>query len=99
MPCGTRLHYEPTRNPETGRALPTQGGKCRYPVKWPVMPESYKEHGVWGPNCYRFPYPRIVYTGSCPDCPTWEQKPATKTTAPDKTLFGADSDATQTFGK
>ncbi len=106
MPCGTCLHYEPTRNPETGRPLPTRGGRCRYPVKWPVLPDAYKEY-AWGSSgsCYRLPYPQTVYTSSYDNCPTWQQKPGAKAIMPDKAivpdkpLFGADSNATQTVGK
>lgn len=39
--CGTCRHYQPTRNPDTWRVLPSKAGKCGYEVEWPDLPICY----------------------------------------------------------
>ena len=41
MRCGDCKHYEPARNPETNRPLPSQDGNCTYPVEWPKLPKAF----------------------------------------------------------
>ena len=41
MRCGDCKHYEPARNPETGRQLPSKQGQCTYPVEWPKLPKAF----------------------------------------------------------
>lgn len=41
MRCGDCKHYQPARNPETNRPLPSQDGNCAYPVEWPKLPKSF----------------------------------------------------------
>ena len=41
MRCGDCKHYEPARNPETNRPLPSQDGHCTYPVEWPNLPKCF----------------------------------------------------------
>lgn len=68
--CGTCKHYEPTRNKDTGRILPSKPGTCAYPVKWPVLPESYCSYGR-----VDYPRPQPVWPGSGFGCVTFEPKP------------------------
>ena len=50
MRCGDCKHYQPARNPETNRPLPSQYGECAYPVEWPNLPKSFLPdwRAVWG---------------------------------------------------
>lgn len=47
MMCGECHHYEPARNPETHRPLPSQPGHCRYPVSWPILPKAFLAENMW----------------------------------------------------
>jgi len=38
--CKNCKFYNPERNPDTGRVLPSQGGQCKYVVEWPKLPDS-----------------------------------------------------------
>lgn len=70
MACGDCKHFERARNPDTGRALPSQPGSCAYPVKWPALPGAYygwRGHLNW-------PTPGGVWPGSCDKCQMWEPK-------------------------
>lgn len=41
MKCADCKFYQPTRNPETGRPLPSHPGVCGYAVEWPPLPKSF----------------------------------------------------------
>jgi hypothetical protein len=43
--CGKCRWYEPARNPDTGRPLPSKDGRCNYPIMWPISPKSL----IWSP--------------------------------------------------
>ena len=47
MTCGECKHYEPARNPDTNRPLPSQPGHCRYVVEWPTLPKAYLTENAW----------------------------------------------------
>lgn len=70
--CGTCIHYQPTRNPDTGRVLPSKAGTCGYPVEWPELPICFR--AFWGcpivwPSRYE------VEPGTLADeCAFWKEK-------------------------
>ncbi|SER38500.1 hypothetical protein [Giesbergeria anulus] len=74
MNCGTCKHFRPTKNPETGKALPSQLGKCAYPVRWPDLPQAY----VLSNKTLMWPSPLPVSRGSGSECKMWELKLKTK---------------------
>ena len=43
--CGDCLHYEPARNPDTGRVLPSHPGNCGFVVVLPALPIAYTLYG------------------------------------------------------
>ena len=57
MHCGDCKHYEPARNPETNRPLPSQPGECTYPVEWPKLPKAF----LPDPWTYYGTRPRILF--------------------------------------
>lgn len=67
--CGICKYFEPTRNPETGRPMPSKPGKCTYKVSWPPLPQSYYVGSV-------VPYPckGEVYKFSGQKCLVFERK-------------------------
>lgn len=66
--CGNCRHFEPTRNPATGRVLPSQPGRCGYVVPWPTLPQCYPR--FWQPT------PTAVWVeGSARKCACYEAKP------------------------
>lgn len=75
--CGTCRHYQPTRNPDTGRVLPSQAGKCTYPVEWPELPICFRAQ-AWG-NEPRWPSRNEVWPGKLANgCAFWETKTVQK---------------------
>ncbi len=75
MTCGNCKHYEPARNPETGRLLPSQAGQCTYQVVWPETPTSYDVMDKWG-RCGSFspPLPQSVRSDDGSRCKMFEDK-------------------------
>ena len=73
MTCGECQHYEPTRNPTTGRVRRSEQGRCACPVTWPDLPMAY-QMGVWGPTRVEWPRPSGVWPRSGAGCTKWEQK-------------------------
>jgi hypothetical protein len=68
--CGDCKWYEPTRNPDTGRALPSKDGKCNYLVILPNMPKCFL-------NPY-MPQRTAVWRECTVPCQTWAPKAAPK---------------------
>lgn len=78
--CGTCRHYDPSRNPETGRIRPSEGGRCWWvhPAQDDPLPSCMRD--VWR----RGEEPRLghklalgrtrctAHTGT--DCKCWEGK-------------------------
>ena len=77
MTCGTCRFYQPARNPDTGRVLPSQPGECGYEVVMPAMPFSMF---VW--DTARFgrkvrpsrPMKAHVRPGDGAECECWAAK-------------------------
>ena len=74
--CGNCRWYKPATNPQTGRQLPSQDGKCNYSVIWPDLPKSFNKPDM--------PRRTPVWRGWRLPCVTWEAKPtkAKKAQAP-----------------
>jgi hypothetical protein len=68
--CGDCKWYEPTRNPDTGRALTSKDGRCTYSVIWPELPKAFR--GA------RFPVRLPVWRESKDPCVVWAPKAAPK---------------------
>lgn len=79
--CGTCRHYQPTRNPDTGRVLTSKAGSCGYEVRWPELPMCYCD-SPW--NTPRWPEKHRVWPGEdATKCAMWEQnKEAPRRKAP-----------------
>lgn len=81
MRCGDCRHYEPARNPETNRPLPSQDGHCVYPVTWPKLPKAFLP-GPWTSfGCVRrmqFPQRRPMWKDNAEPCEVFEAR-VTKT--------------------
>jgi len=73
--CSDCKWYEPARNPDTGRALPSKDGSCTYVVPWPAIPKS-----MWWSNPTRIP----VWRADTRPCPTWASKTTPKPPKPAK---------------
>lgn len=73
MTCGECQHYEPTRNPATGRVLRSERGRCTYPVHWPELPKAYVM-SLYGPMHVEWPRPGGVWPRSGEGCTKWEKK-------------------------
>lgn len=74
--CGTCKHYEPTRNPDTGRVLPSKHGACGFVVVWPVLPLAYSIN-AWGGDAWLPNKPRpgpIRQTTPADKCPCYSAK-------------------------
>lgn len=75
--CKDCKHFEPARNPDTGRPLRSKDGECVYPVTWPTLPKSYLPD-PW--HCYgssrrvQFPQRGKVWGGNTEHCPVFEPK-------------------------
>ncbi len=84
MRCGDCKHYEPTRNPETKRPLPSQDGICAYPVQWPKLPKAFfpDPRGHYG-NSRRVQYPqrRSVRKDNRDPCELFVERPEKKESA------------------
>jgi hypothetical protein len=70
MACGKCKHFEPRRNPETGRALTSKPGDCAYPIIWPAVPSAYKVN-TWGGFKAEFPRPRPMWKEDGLHCATF----------------------------
>ena len=68
--CGECKWYEPTRNPDTGRPLPSKDGVCTYAVIWPDLPKCFHKPDM--------PQRTTVWRGWTLPCRTWEPKTAPK---------------------
>lgn len=72
--CGTCRHYQKTRNPDTGRALPSKAGKCAYPVEWPELPICFST-GSYGRCAVEWPRRNEVWPGTVANqCAFWEDE-------------------------
>lgn len=77
MRCANCKHYEPARNPATGRPLPSKEGDCVYPVVWPKLPKSFLPD-PW--TCYgnsrrvQFPQRRPMWQNNNDSCDTFEAR-------------------------
>lgn len=74
MSCGTCKHYEPERNPETGRLLPSLQGRCVYEVKWQDLPECFSVADLAGKSMIERPYRHGMWRFQGEHCKMWEQK-------------------------
>lgn len=74
MSCGTCKHYEPTRNPETGRVLRSERGHCRYPVKWPELPAAYSFNPLGARPSVNWPMVAMVWAECDLRCALHESK-------------------------
>jgi hypothetical protein len=73
--CGNCRHYDPTRNPETGRARPSEPGRCLWkPLAWPTLAASYVTVQWGGQRAPNWPTSHTMYSHSGEDCKTWERK-------------------------
>jgi len=68
--CGDCRWYEPTRNPDTGRALTSQDGQCGYSVIWPNLPKAF--------GAPRMPMRLSVWRENTAPCIAWQPKIAPK---------------------
>jgi hypothetical protein len=72
--CGDCRWYEPTRNPDTGRALTSKDGRCTYSVIWPDLPKAFRGAS--------FPLRRSVWRENTAPCIAWQPKIAPKPKPP-----------------
>lgn len=95
MRCGDCKHYEPARNPETNRPLPSQDGNCTYPVTWPGLPKSFLPD-PWSHygSARRFQYPqrRPVWKDNAEPCEKFEARPTKMKAAEQMTLAMPNTD-------
>lgn len=78
MTCKNCKYYEPERNPETGRPLPSKQGRCVYEVDWPDLPDCFMEEALSGRSRIQYPYRRGMWPLQGEHCKTWEQKDTQK---------------------
>ena len=79
--CGGCLHYEPARNPDTGRVMPSHAGECGFVVVWPMLPIVYHDWGrPWKKPTKGFTY-KHHDASTCP-CFSAKDRPRPKRTPP-----------------
>ena len=81
MRCADCKHYEPARNPDTGRQLPSQAGDCVYPVAWPKLPKAFlpDRWTYYGSSMrVQFPMRQKMWRDNNSPCDTFEARPAKK---------------------
>lgn len=84
MRCGDCKHYRDTRNPKTGRPLPSQDGICAYPVEWPTLPKAFMPNAWEGYGSVRrvqYPDRRPMRRDNEQPCECFEACPAKKNAA------------------
>ena len=89
MRCGDCRNYEPARNPETGRPLPSQEGGCTFPVTWPKLPKSFLPDSWTHPIKYRyvqFPPRFPIWADNTDPCEMFEARTPGKRAAVQMTL-------------
>lgn len=72
--CGLCRYYKPTRNPATGRVLPSKAGDCTWVVAGPLP--ACINHDGWARKPARGP----VWPHSHPDCECFAPLPPQKGT-------------------
>ena len=81
MRCGDCKYYEPARNPDTNRQLPSQDGDCTYPVEWPklpkcFLPDPFTHRGAW--RRVEFPQRSPVWKDNKEKCDMFKARPDKK---------------------
>ena len=79
MRCADCKYYEPARNPDTGRQLPSKDGDCVYPVEWPTLPKSFlpdRWHFYGSMRRVEFPQRQSMWKNNDEPCETFEARPA-----------------------
>ena len=78
MRCADCKHYEPARNPDTGRQLPSQAGDCVYPVEWPKLPKAFlpdRWHCYGSMGVVQYPQRLSMWKENDEPCETFEARP------------------------
>ena len=78
MRCGDCKHYEPARNPDTGRQLPSKEGHCMYQVEWPKLPKSFlpdRWHCYGNMRVVQYPQRLAMWKNNDERCETFEARP------------------------
>ena len=91
MRCGDCRNYEPARNPETNRPLPSYTGSCLYPVTWPKLPKSFLPDHYRIRRDVQFPIRSPVWKDNKEPCEMFEARTTDKRTAVQMTLAMPDT--------